>query len=261
MSDAYVQSLARGISVLRAFDADHASMSLSEVAQKTGLTRATARRFLHTLVELGYVHTDGKEFRLSPTVLGIGYSYLSSLSLPDLAYPHLRELSGRVGESTSMSVLEGDDIIYVARVHARRIMHVAISVGTSFPAHATSMGRVLLAGLGEKQLEEYLDRQGPEEFTEYTVTDVDELRARILRVQKRGWEIVDQELELGLRSVAAPVLDAKGRHVAAVNVSMRVGTDNARAERLQEKILPRLRETSLRIGHAYRSGAGLSFPS
>lgn len=256
-----MQSLARGITVLRAFDADHASMSLSEVAQKTGLTRATARRFLHTLVDLGYVHTDGKEFRLSPTVLGIGYSYLSSLSLPDLAYPHLRELSGRVGESTSMSVLEGDDIIYVARVHARRIMNVAISVGTSFPAHATSMGRVMLAGLDEQRLEQYLSRQEPEEFTEFTVTDIDALRSRILRAQKRGWEIVDQELELGLRSVAAPVLDAKDRPIAAVNVSMRVGTDNARADKLQEKILPRLREAALRIGHAYRSGAGLSLPS
>ncbi|MGK4187515.1 helix-turn-helix domain-containing protein [Kocuria koreensis] len=261
MSEAYVQSLARGISVLRAFDADHASMSLSEVAQKTGLTRATARRFLHTLVELGYVHADGKVFRLSPTVLGIGYSYLSSLSLPDLAYPHLRELSGRVGESTSMSVLEGDDIIYVARVHARRIMHVAISVGTSFPAHATSMGRVLLAGLDEERLEAYLERQEPEELTGHTVTDIDELRARILRVRERGWEIVDQELEMGLRSVAAPVTDAKGRHIAAVNVSMRVGTENARADKIKEKILPRLRETALRIGHAYRSGAGLSLPS
>ncbi|WP_030015052.1 IclR family transcriptional regulator domain-containing protein [Curtobacterium sp. S6] len=258
MSDAFVQSLARGISVLRAFDADHASMSLSEVAQRTDLTRATARRFLHTLVDLGYVHQVDKEFRLSPTVLGIGYSYLSSLSLPDLAYPHLRELSGRIGESTSMSVLEGDDIIYVARVHARRIMHVAISVGTSFPAHATSMGRVLLSGLSEDRLEEYLARQRPESITDRTITDVQDLRTRIRRARERGWEMVDQELEMGLRSVAAPVKDARGAHIAAINVSMRVGTENARADTMVEHIVPRLEETARRIGHAYRSGVGLS---
>lgn len=258
MSDAYVQSLARGLSVLRAFDAEHPSMSLSEVAQRTDLTRATARRFLHTLVELGYVHTDGRQFRLSPTTLSIGYSYLSSLSLPDLAFPHLRELSGRVGESTSMSLLEGDEIIYVARVHARKIMAVNISVGTSFPAHATSMGRVLLADLPPEELEAYLARQDFVTMTEKTLTDPEALRRRIRTVAERGWEMVDQELELGLRSIAAPVVDARGRTVAAVNVSMRVGSENARGDRMVETILPRLRETALRIGQAYRSGAGLS---
>ena len=146
-SDQYVQSLARGLAVIRAFDTDHPKMTLTEVAARTDLTRATARRFLHTLVELGYVRTDGKIFALTAKVLQLGYAYLSGLSLPQLAQPHLEELSLQLGESTSAAVLEGTDIAYIARVATRRIMTVGITVGTRFPAYATSMGRVLLAAL------------------------------------------------------------------------------------------------------------------
>ena len=146
-SDQYVQSLARGLAVIRAFDTDHPVMTLTEVAARTGLTRATARRFLHTLVELDYVRTDGKTFALTAKVLQLGYAYLSGLSLPQLAQPHLEELSLKLGESTSAAVLDGTDIAYIARVTTRRIMNVGITVGTRFPAYATSMGRVLLAAL------------------------------------------------------------------------------------------------------------------
>src|SRR6476619_2854301 len=155
-SDQYVQSLARGLTVIRSFDSEHPLMTLTEVAARTGLTRATARRFLHTLVELGYVRTDGKAFALTAKVLQLGYAYLSGLSLPQLAQPHLEELSLKLGESTSAAVLDGTDIAYIARVTSRRIMTVGITVGTRFPAYATSMGRVLLAYLPPADLKAYL---------------------------------------------------------------------------------------------------------
>jgi len=200
--DQFVQSLARGLSVITAFDAEHPSMTLSDIAGRTGLTRATARRFLHTLVELGYVRFDGKWFALTPQVLRLGTAYLSGLGLPQIAQPHLERLSAQLGESTSAAVLDGDEIVYVARVATRRIMTVGITVGTRFPAYATSMGRVLLAGL-----------------TGRTVVDPEALRSELDLVRQQGWALVDQELEAGLRSVAAPLRDRDGDVVAAVNVS------------------------------------------
>lgn len=178
-SDQYVQSLARGgLAVIRAFDANNPVMTLSEVAARTDLTRATARRFLHTLVELGYVRTDGKTFALTAKVLQLGYSYLSALSLPQLAQPHLEQLSLKLGgESTSAAVLDGPDIFYVARVATRRIMNVGgITVGTRFPAYATSMGRVLLAGLPQAKFEAYLSTAELTPITPRTVASVPDLR-------------------------------------------------------------------------------------
>src|SRR5579875_457972 len=140
-SGEFVQSLDRGLAVIRAFDAQHPELTLSDVARATGLTRAAARRFLHTLVELGYVRSDGRLFALRPKILELGYAYLSSLSLPEIALPHLEQLVERVHESSSVSVLDGDEVVYVARVPTKRIMAVSISVGTRFPAYATSMGR------------------------------------------------------------------------------------------------------------------------
>jgi len=218
--DQYVQSLARGLAVIRAFDAANPQMTLSEVAARTGLTRATARRFLHTLVELGYVRTDGKTFALTALVLQLGYSYLSALTLPQLAQPHLEELSVRLGESTSAAVLDGADIFYVARVATRRIMTVGITVGTRFPAYATSMGRVLLAGLPDPELRDRLDAMTLEALTPRTVTRRQDLVAELEKVRSQGWCLLDQELELGLMSVAAPVRNAAGKTVAAVNVSL-----------------------------------------
>lgn len=219
-SDQYVQSLARGLSVIRAFDAANPVMTLSEVAARTSLTRATARRFLHTLVELGYVRTDGKTFALTAMVLQLGYSYLSALSLPQLAQPHLEELSVKLGESTSAAVLDGADIFYVARVATRRIMTVGITVGTRFPAYATSMGRVLLADLPGPKIEEYVSSLEFKALTPRTLTSRAELLAELDRVRAQGWCVLDQELELGLMSVAAPVRNAAGKVVAAVNVSL-----------------------------------------
>jgi IclR family pca regulon transcriptional regulator len=217
--DQYVQSLARGLAVIRAFGTEHPVMTLSEVAARTDLTRATARRFLHTLVELGYVRTDGKTFALTAKVLQLGYAYLSGLSLPQIAQPHLEELSLKLGESTSAAVLDGTDIAYIARVTTRRIMTIGITVGTRFPAYATSMGRVLLAHLPSDALRDYLAQADIKALTPRAIGTVPDLLAELETVRAQGWCLLDQELELGLMSVAAPVYDGP-KAVAAVNVSL-----------------------------------------
>ncbi|OZC48602.1 IclR family transcriptional regulator [Rhodococcus sp. RS1C4] len=234
----YVQSLARGLAVIRAFDAEHPRRTLSDVAKTTDLTRATARRFLLTLVELGYVRSDGSMFWLTPRVLELGYSYLSSLSLPDVAGPHLEALAEQVRESSSVSILDGDDVVYVARVPVSRIMTVAITIGTRFPAFATSMGRVLLAGLPEDKLDAYLRRVELSPLTGRTITDVPSLRTELDSVRAQGYCLVDQELEEGLRSIAAPVRDHAGNVVAAANVSTQAARHSADAVR--EHLLPAL---------------------
>ena len=214
-----MQSLERGLAVIRAFGAGAAELTLSDVARVTGLTRAAARRFLLTLVDLGYVRTDGKYFSLSARVLELGYAFLSSMTLPDVAQPHLERLSADVRESSSVSVLEGADIVYVARVAVSRIMTVTINVGTRFPAHATSMGHVLLAGLDADGLARYLERARLDRLTAHTLTSPAALRAELAKVREQGWALVDQELEEGLRSVATPIRDRDGAVVAAINLS------------------------------------------
>ncbi|MFQ6230598.1 IclR family transcriptional regulator [Nocardia sp. NPDC002869] len=241
----YVQSLGRGLAVIRSFDAGHPRRTLSEVAKATDLTRATARRFLLTLVELGYVRTDGSLFWLTPRVLELGYSYLSSLSLPEVAGPHLESLANQVHESTSVSILDGEDIVYVARVPVSRIMTVSITIGTRFPAYSTSMGRVLLAGLSESVFEEYLAKVGLTPLTDRTVLTADELREQVRRTRESGYCLVDQELEQGLRSMAAPIRDHTGTVCAAVNISThaaRYTTESVRAD-----LLPPLLATAAAI--------------
>ena len=215
----FVQSLERGLSVIRAFDADHPRLSLSEVAAATGLSRAAARRFLHTLVHLGYMHNNGGRFSLRPKILELGYAYLSSLSLPEVAMPHLEELVEQVRESSSVSELDGQDVVYIARVPTKRIMRVTISVGTRFPAYATSMGRVLLAAQPDDWLDTYLAAVSLHGLTGHTITSPAGLRQELRKIHSRGWALVDQELEEGLRSLAAPIRDADGTVIAAVNVS------------------------------------------
>lgn len=240
----FVQSLARGLAVIRAFDSDHPELTLSDVARATGLTRAAARRFLLTLVDLGYVRTDGRLFALRPKVLELGYSYLSSLGLPEVALPHMESLVARVHESSSLCVLDGTAIAYVARVPTRRIMTVAITVGTRFPAYATSMGRVLLAALAPADLDAYFAAAEIRELTPRTVTSEKTLRATLSRVANQGYALVDQELEVGLRSIAAPVR-VQGRTVAALNVSMHASRGSSDAAR--KELLPPLREAAAAI--------------
>jgi IclR family transcriptional regulator, pca regulon regulatory protein len=241
----FVQSLDRGLAVLRAFDAEHPRLGLSEVARATGLTRAAARRFLLTLVQLGYVRVEGREFSLRPRVLELGWSYLSGLTLPEVAEPHLEALVARVHESSSVSVLDGDDIVYVARVPTKRIMTVLIAVGTRFPAHATSMGRVLLAGLPHAELAAYLQRAEFAQLTERTVTDPVELRAAVEQVRRQGYAVVDEELEAGLRSAAAPIRGGDGEVLAALNVS--VHASRTPVQQLEDEFVPALLETARRI--------------
>jgi IclR family transcriptional regulator, pca regulon regulatory protein len=240
-----VQSLERGLAVIRALSVPGPGLTLSEVALQTGLTRAAARRFLLTLDELGYVRMAERRFALTPRVLELGYAYLSSLSLPEIAQPHLRELVERVHESSSVSVLDGGDIVYVAREPTRRIMTVAISVGTRFPAYATSMGRVLLAGLPDEALDDYLGAVQLRSFTSGTVSDAGALRAELQRVRRQGWAVVDQELEHGLRSVAAPIRGSSGDVVAAVNLSTAASARTLEA--IRRDLLPALLETAAAI--------------
>ncbi|OAH15907.1 IclR family transcriptional regulator domain-containing protein [Streptomyces jeddahensis] len=241
----FVQSFERGLAVIRAFDADHPELTLSEVARTCGLTRAAARRFLLTLSDLGYVRTDGRLFRLSPRVLELGYAYLSSFSLPDIAEPHLEQLVAEVRESSSLCVLDGDDIVYVARVPTSRIMTASITVGTRFPAHVTSVGRVMLAHLPDEEIDARLARAELRALTARTIVTTGLLRAELRRVRRHGYAIVDQELEEGLRSVAAPVRDRDGDVVAAVNIPVHASRNSV--ESVRRDLLPPLLAAVARI--------------
>ncbi len=248
----HVKSLERGLAVVRALSAPGAGRTLSDVARDTGMTRASARRFLLTLQQLGYVRSEDRRFSLTPRVLELGYAFLSSLTLPQIAQPHLRELVEQVHESSSVSVLDGADIVYVAREPTQRIMTVAISVGTRFPAHATSMGRVLLAGLDEPALDAFLADTELEPLTATTLTDKRSLRQEISRVQERGWALVDQELEDGLRSVAVPIRDGGGTVVAAMNLSTHASRRTPAA--IREQLLGPLQETARAIEEDLAAG-------
>jgi IclR family transcriptional regulator, pca regulon regulatory protein len=238
----YVQSLSRGLTVLQAFNAERPAMTLADMARATDLTRATARRLLHTLVTLGYVCTDGRTFELTPRVLDLGFAYVSSLQLPDIAQPFMEELSDRVHESVSASVLDGTQIVYVARVNTQRIMGISLAIGSRLPAAWTSMGRVLLAGLDDAALDEFLAHLVVTGPTLQSITDVAALRSEVHSVRSQGYALIDQELEVGIRSVAAPLRDRRGRTLAAINV----GTHAARVtlKELRGVILPDLLSTA-----------------
>lgn len=238
----FVQAFARGLSVIRAFDAEHAALTLTEVARRAEIPPAAARRFLRTLELLGYVRSDGRDFSLTPRVLELGFSYLSALSLPEVMQPHLEALSHELHESVSAAVLSDTDIVYVARVPTRRIMTVGITIGTRFPAFATSMGRVLLASMPLAELEAVLGAADLAALTERTITDQAQLAAEVARVRAQGWALVDGELEVGLRSLAVPVRGKDGRVVAALNVS--TASASYPVEHLLEHHLPRLLATA-----------------
>ncbi|MEU8419654.1 IclR family transcriptional regulator C-terminal domain-containing protein [Micromonospora sp. NPDC048835] len=241
----FVQSLERGLAVIRVFDAAHPELTLSEVARACDITRAAARRFLLTLVDLGYVQSDGRMFRLGPRILELGYAYLSSIGLPDIAQPHLKRLVHEVHESSSVCVLDGDDIVYVARVPTSRIMTVSITVGTRFPAYLTSVGRVLLAHLPEQEVELYLKRVPLTRPTARTVASTSMLRTELHRIRDQGYAIVDQELEEGLRSVAAPIRDGNGGVVAAVNIPVHASRNSI--DSIRRDLVPALVAAASRI--------------
>jgi len=244
----FVQSLERGLAVMRVFSRERPSVTLSEAAAVADVTRATARRILLTLQQLGYVRSDGRRFVPTPRMLDIGYAYLASLDLWAAAEPCMTELAELTRESSSAATLDGDDLVYVARVPSRRVMTIALSVGSRLPAYPTSMGRVLLAELEPCDLDAYLDRVRPRQLTPCTVTDRAKLRERIDAAREQGWCIVDQELESGIRSIAAPVRDQHGSAIAALNIGGHAG--RVTVEQLREEFLPPLLDAARQIGHA-----------
>ena len=241
----FVQSLQRGLAVIRAFDAEHPVLTLSDVAKITGLARAAARRFVLTLVDLGYMRVDGRLFRLSPRVLELGRPYLTTLSLPEIAGPHLRDFVEDVQESSSVATLDGNDILYVAHVSAKRIMSVSVPVGSRDPAFATSLGRALLAGLSDAALAPMLDGVQLARLTDATIVDRNALLAELQESRARGYVLVDQELEEGLRALAVPLHDEHGEVIASVNVA--VHASRWSVERILGELLPRLLETAAAI--------------
>ncbi|MBO6810332.1 MULTISPECIES: IclR family transcriptional regulator domain-containing protein [Marinobacter] len=239
----YVGALASGLEVLQAFDGEHPRMTLSEVAARTEMDRAKARRFLLTLHALGFVKRLGRQFELTPRVLQLGYAYQASNQYRAVIQQYLEDITAELGESSSLAVLDGDEVVYVVRSAARhRLMAITLSVGTRLPAAYTSMGRVLLAQLSKEELTAFLERVRLERFTDSSVTDKDALRNAIDQAREQGYSIVDQELDSGLRSVAVPVFAGNGELLGAINIS----TNAARVdmETLMKVYLPRLQEAA-----------------
>jgi len=251
----FIQSLERGLIVINSFSRERPAQTLSEVSQLTGLTRATVRRVLLTLAELGYVHQSGRVFSLTPKVLDLGYSFLSSFRVLELAQAPMERLVEEVKESSSMSILDGSEIVYVARVPTTRIMTISLALGSRLPVYPTSMGRVLLSGRPDAEIEDYIARTDFKPLTRYTVTDKDAFRTLLVKTRDQGYAIVDQELEEGVRSVAAPIHNARGEVTAAMNVSCHA--TRAGMTRLRDEFLPQLLATAReisRLAGAYRIG-------
>jgi IclR family pca regulon transcriptional regulator len=234
----FVESLARGLDVLRCFDQHHRDMSLAEVAAATELARPTARRLLLTLEELGYVRAADGAFSLTPKVITLGTAYVASLGLWDVARPHLEALVRQTGESSSMAQLDGSDIIYVARVSVPKIVALRVDIGTLFPAPQTSQGKVLLAALSAAELDDALQipsRSGVPPHVDHSRAEID---AELSQVRARGWALADEELAPGVRSIAVPVRDGTGTVRAAMNVTVHAAETTTAY--LLDQHLPRL---------------------
>jgi IclR family transcriptional regulator, pca regulon regulatory protein len=240
----FVRALAKGLSVIEAFDSQAPAMTLSDVARRTGLSRGTARRLLHTLVELSYVGFDGKLFSLKPRVLNLGFAYLYSHNIWQLAQPYLVEVVEQLHESCSIAVMDGTDIVYVARVPtAERIMSINLGLGSRLPAFHTSMGRAMLAYRPPAEVQALLKRSSPlRQYTPKSVTDPRAVLADLEQVRKQGWALVDQELEVGLRSLAVPIFDFNNCAAAALNIATQASRWTVGA--LQKDALPVLRQAA-----------------
>jgi IclR family transcriptional regulator, pca regulon regulatory protein len=238
----YVRSIERGLAVIAALGHPGGGLTVADVARAIGVTRASARRTLLTLEQLGYLRCDGRLFALTPKVLGLGHGYRSGMALPEVARPHLQQLMEATDEFCSVSVLDGDETLCVARVAPARIMNVAMPVGTRLPAYATCVGRVLLAGLEPHELDGYLERVELQALTPATRATAPALREELERVRRQRYAIVDQELERGLRSAAAPIRDLTGRVIAAANVGALAGRITVAT--LRRTLVPPLRATA-----------------
>lgn len=250
----YVRALDRGLSVITAFSADRRVLSVSEVATITGVTRAAARRFLLTLQDLGYVSALGRSFTLAPKVLELGYSYLSALSLPEIARPYMAALSEEVGLGVSIAVLDGYESVNVGRVEKTdRLVRVSVPVGTRLPAFCNSMGRVLLAGLPAEELDRFFENAELVARTRRTITDPEKLRKELRAVARRGYCVINQELEEGLIALAVPLHNSDGDVVAAMNLTTHAARPDVRA--MEREYLPALRAAADQIDTALRAAA------
>lgn len=245
-SSEIVQSLVKGLTVIQAFYKDRSTMSLSEVAAVTGFTRAAARRFLLTLVSEGYAKQAGKQFSLTAKILNLGFAYLNSQDIWQNAKPLMQRLVKQLNESCSVAVLEGEDVVYVGRVATtKRIMSVSLNVGTRLPAFATSLGRVLLADLSDKALNDFLAICQIEQYTAHTLTNKAELAAEISQVNLQGYSLVEQELELGLTSISVPVRNQAGKVLGALSISTHISQTTT--EQVLTTILPALKASAKAI--------------
>mgnify|MGYP003859127149 FL=1 len=241
-----VQSLVKGLTVIKAFNQQRPAMTLSEVANVTGFTRAATRRFLLTLVSEGYAKQEGKIFSLTAKVLDLGFAYLSTLDIWHNAKPLMTALVEQLNESCSAAVLDGFDVVYVARVATtKRIMSVTLNVGSRLPAIATSMGRVLLADMSLPALDNFIDTCLIEQYTEHTITDKSALMSKIAKVKQQGYSLVEQELEIGLTSISVPVHNGAGEVIAALNVSTHMS--QTAKQQIFEVILPVLQQCARQV--------------
>ena len=227
---AIVQTFARGLAVIRAFGPDSSELTLSDVARRAGIHRATARRLLHTLVQVGYVWAEGNRFSLRPRIMELGYAYLSTLTLPEHALPHLKTLAARVGESTYLSVVDGYDNVCIAHVPVRRLWAATMTVGTQLPAFATASGRVIMSFYEDEVLDALLASGDFPQITPYTISDSAHLKKELSLIRRQGWALADQELEEGLRTLAVPVRQA-GQVVAAISVTTLARASDSRSDR------------------------------
>lgn len=242
----FMASLARGLEVLQVFTPHLHRLSVSQISLMTGIPRAAVRRCLYTLKALGFVHCpDGRHYVLLPRVLTIGHAYLASSELARAAQNSLEFLSKQLNESCSVATLDGDSILYIARANVKRIMTIDLQRGSRLPAYATSMGLVLLSALAEPELDAYLSRVTFEPLTPHTVRDATQLREQLARVQRQGYAINDQQLEIGLRSIAVPMHARKGGVVAAMNVG--VNASQVSAQTLRDTVLPQLQRTAMEL--------------
>jgi IclR family pca regulon transcriptional regulator len=232
----FMTSLARGLAVLQAFSDQRRSLTMAQISHKTGIPRASVRRCLHTLMELGYAGVDGNQFALKPKVLTLGYSYLSSTPLTVSAHPYLNQVSRTLSESCSLAVLQDDEVLYVGRSATSRIMSVSLTTGSRLPAYCTSLGRVLLAHLPADQLDAYLERVPLKAMTDRTVVSEARLREILAEVRRQGYAMIEEELEVGLRSIAVPVRGASGSVIAALNVGAHAARVSSR--KMREEFLP-----------------------
>jgi IclR family pca regulon transcriptional regulator len=238
----FVASLEKGLLVIEAFDANRSKLTLSDVAKLTGITRAAARRYLLTLTKLNYADFDGRYFSLSPRILRLGYAYLSSTSLSARVQPFLERISEETGESSSAAILDGDEIVYIARSATRRIMSIGLGVGSRLPAYCTSLGRAILAYQPPEVIDAYLQRVRLEARTPKTVTDKAELRRVFEATRALGYALVNEELEFGLRSIAVPMMQKTGQVTIALNISAQAG--RVSPDEMKERFLPSLNSAS-----------------